>query len=263
MMRIIAIALIFLAWPFQYFVFGAEQHSQCEQKDWYEKFFSRHTLELSLCSDNKDRACFVSDGSYIKVVGDDWSNEFELNVGESFGQEPDHHGFTSFRLEAIQKDGVDVQYTSRFDHRSFGKDLLTEDTCRIFLPFKTSVDIKDSMVAFNMGSVYFSKGDYETAAQYYKKAIELEPDNPANYHVLGDVYFELDDVTQAISYYEQGNRIKPGHNEIVYEKLGDIYSNLDQSAKARENYLKAIERSQQIGKDWHVQRVNEKMNQLK
>ncbi|MBF0385303.1 MAG: hypothetical protein HQL27_05470 [Candidatus Omnitrophica bacterium] len=113
---------------------GEQQNSQCNDQKWYEDFFNKHTLELVLCQDKK-KVCFISDASFGKDLGDTWQSQFSLEIGEQFRQALDDHGSTTFELQAIQEDEVVVKYESTFDHRSFGKNFVTVDTCSIKIPY--------------------------------------------------------------------------------------------------------------------------------
>lgn len=50
--------------------------------------------------------------------------------------EPDHHGSRKYTIVKIEGDGVVIEYFSRFDHRSFGKELIEEDRGTFKLKWK-------------------------------------------------------------------------------------------------------------------------------
>lgn len=50
--------------------------------------------------------------------------------------EPDHHGYRKYTIAKIEGDGVVIEYFSRFDHRSFGKELIEEDRGTFKLKWK-------------------------------------------------------------------------------------------------------------------------------
>ena len=58
-----------------------------------------------------------------------------MSVGSTI-TEPDHHGSTKYTITKIEEDGVVIEYFSCFDHRSFGKQLIEEDTGTIKLKWK-------------------------------------------------------------------------------------------------------------------------------
>lgn len=75
----------------------------------------------------------VSDGSLVSV--DKREPDFYLRRGDVFVL-PDHHGSVKFVLKNIYFGGADFEYESTFDHRSFGKNLLTVDRGMVRLDFK-------------------------------------------------------------------------------------------------------------------------------
>ena len=64
-------------------------------------------------------------GSYSGT--DDFQIEFTLSKpGQKF-YHLDHHGSSEFIVKSIMADSIVIRYETRFDHRSFGKNLITED----------------------------------------------------------------------------------------------------------------------------------------
>ena len=58
-----------------------------------------------------------------------------LQIGSSFN-DPDHHSQKKYTIRRIEDDGVVIDYFSSFDHRSFGKNLIEEDTGTVKLKWK-------------------------------------------------------------------------------------------------------------------------------
>lgn len=58
-----------------------------------------------------------------------------LPVGSSF-VEPDDHGHRKYTVLKIEEDGVVLEYFSSFDHTSFGKNLIEEDSGTFKLKWK-------------------------------------------------------------------------------------------------------------------------------
>jgi hypothetical protein len=48
----------------------------------------------------------------------------------------DHHLSLTWRVDDVSQAGVGVSYEWRFDHGSFGKDLISVDSGRVLLPFR-------------------------------------------------------------------------------------------------------------------------------
>ncbi len=115
------------------------KQTQGEQANWLIKSLSTHLLEIKESKDNKDnreRALIVSDGQYTK--GPNRETKFVLAPGESFQGPPDHHSSSTLSMVTIDSKSLKLNYEMRFDHRSFGKDLITVDNGNIVLPLKTA-----------------------------------------------------------------------------------------------------------------------------
>ncbi|MBX9689672.1 MAG: hypothetical protein K2X27_23375 [Candidatus Obscuribacterales bacterium] len=97
-----------------------------EQAKVLSESLKKHILQAS-ASDGK--AKLVSDGHYTKAQ----QKEFFLAVSESFDGPPDRHSSTKFSLKSILPTALKLGYESRFDHNSFGKDLVTIETGEIDL----------------------------------------------------------------------------------------------------------------------------------
>jgi len=110
------------------------KQTQGEQANWLIKSLSTHLLEIKESKENKGKARIASDGQYTK--GPNRENKFTLAPGESFQGPPDHHSSSTLTMVTIDSKGLKVNYEMRFDHRSFGKDLITVDNGNIVLPLK-------------------------------------------------------------------------------------------------------------------------------
>ena len=64
------------------------------------------------------------------------TGDFVLGVGESFRGRPDHHSSGRYTLKAIEPTGVVLAYDTRFDHRSFGKNLINVNRGELRIPWK-------------------------------------------------------------------------------------------------------------------------------
>jgi len=109
-------------------------------KDWLVEFFKGSVLSLSI---DGTGAHFQMrrDGAKF-CLGDPKRHEMEFKFqftlskpGEVF-YSPDKHGMRTFTVKRITTDSLVLDYGTSFDHRSFGKNLITEDTGQIELhPF--------------------------------------------------------------------------------------------------------------------------------
>lgn len=74
--------------------------------------------------------------------------------------------------------------------------------------FKKLLEIDPSEITFfGLGRVYLEEGQYEEAAQAFRKAIELKPDYTAVYLLLGEALQNLNRLEEAIEVYEQGLKV--------------------------------------------------------
>ena len=79
-------------------------------------------------------------------------------------------------------------------------------------------------------------GEYEEAVNYYKLAIEEQPNDGYIYASLGDAYYELGDMEQAIAQYEKATEIYNDYE--LFAGLGDLYRESERLDEAVEAYLK-------------------------
>jgi tetratricopeptide (TPR) repeat protein/WD40 repeat protein len=128
-----------------------------------------------------------------------------------------------------------------------------------------------------MGRAYYSLEDYRTAETYFKKTLEIAPDDEDTYATYGNFLDDIDRYQEAISmylkavelnpeyywawkqlgwaYHEAGDEVKAEEALVkgavlaakksdawYYANLGDFYRNqLDDNNKALQSYLKAVE----------------------
>ena len=67
-----------------------------------------------------------------------WTGKFDLAVDESFKHRPSHHQSSRYTLKEIEPTGIIIEYEKRFDHRSFGKNLISLDRGELRIPWKQS-----------------------------------------------------------------------------------------------------------------------------
>lgn len=75
---------------------------------------------------------------------------------------------------------------------------------------------------YNMGNIYFEKGEYEIAAREYYQAVTLMPDDPEAHYNLAFVSSEyLNDQTTALKHYQMYLFLKPNaeDRDLVNEKI--------------------------------------------
>ncbi|NJN98091.1 MAG: tetratricopeptide repeat protein [Anaerolineales bacterium] len=97
------------------------------------------------------------------------------------------------------------------------------------------------------GRIYQNSiGDYETAAERFKKAIKLSPFDPEAYDLLGWTYYLNGDYVRAINALEQSlgvdpNYVNPFRKESAWGHLATVYYTRQNFESAIEYFPKAIE----------------------
>lgn len=112
-------------------------------------------------------------------------------------------------------------------------------------------------VAGNIGRVYFSIGQHESAIHWYLKCVDrcipinLERDLGIAYDNLAEVFMVLTDYEQAFDYVKKAIPIFEKLNEfsllaVSYETLGEIYYKQNNFEEAMKWQLKAIEIAEKV-----------------
>jgi tetratricopeptide (TPR) repeat protein len=92
----------------------------------------------------------------------------------------------------------------------------------------------------NLGDVYGRRGDFERAAEEFKKAIAMKPNYADAYHNLANVYQGMGRIDEAIENYKKALQYNPRLWQS-YNNLGAIYFNRGDAVLAEESFKKAIE----------------------
>ena len=98
----------------------------------------------------------------------------------------------------------------------------------------------------NFGQAFYLERDYDSAEQYFNKALPLLPaEKQAKVlYNLGNVSFEKNEFNKAISHYIESLEINPNNNnakhnlELALQKLKESKSNQDQESKKSEEQQK-------------------------
>ncbi|MEA3475609.1 MAG: tetratricopeptide repeat protein [Candidatus Cloacimonadota bacterium] len=90
--------------------------------------------------------------------------------------------------------------------------------------FKKALNIQpeDEIIYVNMGTVYADKGDYSKAIEYYQKAIEIDPDDASAYYNMGNAYDKMGNYDKAIAFYQKAIEINPD-DAYAYNNMGLVY----------------------------------------
>jgi len=91
----------------------------------------------------------------------------------------------------------------------------------------------------NLGWAYFNKKEYETAAQYYARAVKKEPTYIIAVRGLGKTYIEMGKPADAIPLFEKAIELTPRFADL-YVDAGKAYAMTGDKAKAMDAYKKFL-----------------------
>jgi hypothetical protein len=94
---------------------------------WHRKHFESRLLSLQR-EDDSAAVVYGRKSDLPNCRAERWTIGFTIN-------RPDRHGSTTYTVDSIDARGVCIAYQSSFDHRSFGKNLISEDSGGFRLPW--------------------------------------------------------------------------------------------------------------------------------
>lgn len=103
------------------------------------------------------------------------------------------------------------------------------------------IDPDDAQTLNYLGYMWADRGvELERALELVERAVELSPDNGAYLDSLGWAHYRLGNLDQAREHLERAARLAPG-DSTIYEHLGDVYAALGDTVKAAEFYRRALQ----------------------
>ncbi|MDR0603621.1 MAG: tetratricopeptide repeat protein [Bacteroidales bacterium] len=107
--------------------------------------------------------------------------------------------------------------------------------------YKKTIALKpeDAAAYNNLGNAFDNKGEYDNAIDAFKKAIALKPETAETYYNLGNAYDNKGEYDNAIDAFKKSIALKP-ETAVVYYNLGNVYRNKGKYDNAIEAYKKAI-----------------------
>jgi len=108
---------------------------------------------------------------------------------------------------------------------------------------QSDVDIKNNLInalfAYGIYLNDFYVLEYEKSIKYFKRIIEIDPNNYRAHYNLGIAYFELKLFEEALNSYKNAISIKPDYKHIYYNigLLHEENENLEEAVKAYESAL--------------------------
>jgi tetratricopeptide (TPR) repeat protein len=103
--------------------------------------------------------------------------------------------------------------------------------------------------AVRRAAVHVARGRYAAAAGEYKKALEVQPNDPSVHNKLGICYQQLKDDAQARREYDHALALDPGYAE-VWNNVGTLEQARKRFKPAVRAYKKAIETKPGLATPW-------------
>ena len=125
-----------------------------------------------------------------------------------------------------------------------------------------------SLLSNNIGKIYMSIFNYESAIKYYKDGIEFAGDNKRslvlNLTGMADAYTNLSNYSEALKYYNQAKKLSSEINEIelsanISSGLGALNFNLDRPNNALGYYLQAESECSRINNPYLTADIYDKL----
>ncbi len=92
---------------------------------------------------------------------------------------------------------------------------------------------------FFMADSFYHMRQYETARQFYKKVIEVNPSNWFAYMNIGDTFFIGDEFDTAAYWFKKSIEVN-GFNWKSWKYMADLYNSTDQKEKAIDANIRSI-----------------------
>jgi tetratricopeptide (TPR) repeat protein len=95
----------------------------------------------------------------------------------------------------------------------------------------------DGRPAYNLGNIYWRRGERERAISAYEQAIATDPAFPSSYHNLGAIYEEMGEMERAIELWHKVLEIDPSHQNarIALRRAGvTVETEADRREAARD-----------------------------
>lgn len=99
---------------------------------------------------------------------------------------------------------------------------------------------KDTDVLLLLAQCCQNLEQYKEAAEYYKKAEKLDPDNQEIVLELGRCLYDLEDYAEAAGYFKKAAETSPDDADVYYH-FGSCLEKIDQPEEAKAMYKKAID----------------------
>ena len=106
---------------------------------------------------------------------------------------------------------------------------------------KNSSESKRYIVLAKMGHIFRFRGDYETAAEWYRKTIDSNPNDTTGYIFLGAALARQGKLDEAEAVHRTATQCKEGCIDEAYHNLGLVLRGQGRLEESRECFTKALE----------------------
>lgn len=96
----------------------------------------------------------------------------------------------------------------------------------------------DAMTLYNRGSIYLNKKNYNEAITDFTESLHLVSQYANTYNNRGMAYEAIGNFDKAMADYEEAIALEP--SAITYYNMGNVFAKTNNTAKAKEYYLKAM-----------------------
>ncbi len=104
------------------------------------------------------------------------------------------------------------------------------------------IEPNSALVLANLGSIYHKLGDFRSAKESYERALELEPDRADTIRNLGVIMARMGEYEQAIEHIAKAAELQPDLFD-VHRSLGALLEEVDRTREAFSAYRVALETS--------------------
>lgn len=102
------------------------------------------------------------------------------------------------------------------------------------------IDKRNPSILYSIGTINMNLKKYDTAIEYFERALEIYPKYADAHNNLGNIYLNKKNLDLAISNYEAAIKIDPNHYKAIYN-VGLIYQQKNDFIKATEFFERALE----------------------
>jgi len=113
-----------------------------------------------------------------------------------------------------------------------------------------------------LGEVALKRGDFETAQAFFRRALEISPEDPSAAYNVGEIFFSNQKTDEAIAFFELAIKIKKDWPK-AYHRLGLVCLNKGDFPKALENLKKFLELDPQNPEAANVKAMIATIEQIK